>query len=235
MKIKIMKVKNGVFLFMALIGIWGFITTLSIFYLVMGIVFSLLSWPFVAEFVTGKPPKKWRETQSEYEKRLEQRAIEIAEQQKWTTVLKKILEINPTDNRVKLCGRAYDFKDIISCDLINESAEQIVTQTTGVNRRKVSLGKALIGVAVFGPTGAIIGGLAGKTKVNQKSVTTSSPICSKLQIIVTVTDFKSPVVHLNFINSNVYKNSNEYNKAFESATKVMATIQGIINKNNNYI
>lgn len=62
MKIKIMKVKNGVFLFMALIGIWGFITTLSIFYLVMGIVFSLLSWPFVAEFVTGKPPKKWRET-----------------------------------------------------------------------------------------------------------------------------------------------------------------------------
>lgn len=232
MKIKIMKVKNYVFLFMALMGIYGFITTLSIFHLVMGIVFSLLSWPFVAQLVTGKPPKKLRETQSEYEKRLEQRALEIAEQQKWTTVSKKILEINPTDNRAKLCGRVYDFKDIISCDLVNESGEEIVTQTTGVNKRKVSLGKALIGGAVFGLAGAIIGGAAGKTKVNQKSVTTSSPICSKLQIIVTVTDLESPVVYLNFISKNVYKNSNEYNKAFESATKVMATLQGIIHKNN---
>lgn len=232
MKIKIMKVKNYVFLFIALVGIYGFITTLSIFYLVIGIVFSLLSWPFVVEFATGKPPKKLRETQSEYEKRLEQRALEIAEQQKWTTVSKKTLEINSTDNRVKLHGRVYDFKDIISCDLVNESGEEIVTHTTGVNRRKVSLGKALIGGAVFGPAGAIIGGVAGKTKVNQKSVTTSSPICSKLQIIVTVTDLESPVVYLNFINKNVCKNSDEYNKAFESATKVMATLQGIIHKNN---
>lgn len=116
--------------------------------------------------------------------------------------------------------------------MVNESGEEIVTQTTGVNRRKISLGKALIGGAVFGPAGAIIGGIAGKTKINQKSVTTTSPVCSKLQIIVTVTDLKSPIVNLNFINSNVYKNSNEYNKAFESATKVMATLQGIVYKNN---
>ena len=232
MKIKIMKVKNYVFIFMALVGIYGFIATLSIFHLIIGIVFSMLSWPFVAELVTGKPPKKWRETQSEYENRLEQRALEIAEQQKWTIVLKKILEINPVDNRVKLRGRVYDFKDIISCDLINESGEQIVTQTKGVNRKKASLGKALIGGAVFGQAGAIIGGIAGKTKVNHTSVATNLPICIKLQIIVTVTDLESPVVHLNFINSNVYKNSDEYNKAFESATKVMATLQGIIHKNN---
>lgn len=232
MKFKIMKVKNWIFLFMAIIGMYGFITTLSIVHLIMGIVFSFLSWSFVVEFITGKLPKKWGETQIEYENRLEQRTRDIAEQQKWTIVSKNILEVNSTDNRVKLCGCVYDFKDIINCDLVNESGEEIVTQTTGVNRRKISLGKALIGGAVFGPAGAIIGGIAGKTKINQKSVTTTSPVCSKLQIIVTVTDLKSPIVNLNFINSNVYKNSNEYNKAFESATKVMATLQGIVYKNN---
>lgn len=225
------EVKNCIFLFIALVGIVSFITTLSVFSLIMGIIFSLLSWSFVFEFVTGKPPKKWRETQSEYENRLKQRAMDIVERQKWTIVLKNILEINTIDNRVKLRGRVYDFKDIINCDLINESGEEIVTETKGVNKRKPSLGKALVGGAIFGPAGAIIGGISGKKKVNQKSVTTSLPICSKLQIIVTVTDLKSPVVNLIFINGNVYKNSNEYNEAFESATKVMATLQGIIHKN----
>lgn len=231
-------IKKYIFLAIAAFSIYGFVTALRqenpgaiIVFLILGIIFSILSWSFVVELVTGKPPKKLGETQSQYEKRLEQRAKDIAERKKWTTIAKNIFEINQTDNRVKLCGCTYDFEDIIDCDLINESSEKIVTQTKGENRKKVSLGKALIGGTLFGAVGAIIGGSAGKTKVNQQSVTTNSPICNKLQIVVTVMNLESPVVYLNFIRRGVYKDSYQYNKAFELATKTLGILRGIIHKN----
>lgn len=231
--------KKYIFLIIAAASICGLISALQEgnsenikIYLITGIIFSLLSWSFVVELITGKPPKKLGETQNQYENRLKQRAKDIAERKKWTTISKNIFEINHEDNRVKLCGHIYDFKDIINCDLIDESGEEIVTKTKGENRKNVSLSKALIGGTFFGPLGAIIGGSAGKTKINERSVTTSSPICNKLQIIVTVMDPKSPIVNLNFINNKVYKNSFVYNKSFDSATKIMGILRGIIHKNN---
>lgn len=79
-------------------------------------------------------------------------------------------------NRAKI----YDYSQIIAFELMENG-------TTSVSG---GLGSALIGGALFGGVGAIVGGTVG-TKTHHTS-------CSSLQIKVTLNDIKNPTLYIKF-------------------------------------
>ena len=74
----------------------------------------------------------------------------------------------------------YDYSDILDYELIED----------GNSISKGGVGRAIVGGALFGGIGAIVGGSTGH---KQKS------ICSKLQVKITMNNMSYPTIYINFI------------------------------------
>lgn len=85
---------------------------------------------------------------------------------------------------------------------------------------KGGLGKALVGGAIFGVAGAIVGGTSKKT--NQ--------ICTQLQIKVKTKDSEHPVIYLNLINSSTKKDSWIYKQKSKQAQDIISKFKIIADK-----
>lgn len=90
----------------------------------------------------------------------------------------------------------------------------------GVSITKGGLGKALIGGALFGLAGAIVGGTSKRTK----------EICNKLEIKVTTRNPDNPVVYLNLINTEFKKNGLVYKQASKSVQDILSKFQIVIDE-----
>ena len=101
------------------------------------------------------------------------------------------------------------------CDILNyELLEDGNSISTG------GVGRALVGGALFGGVGAIVGGSTGHK---------SKQTCTRLQIKITLNDVNDPVKYINFINGSVRKDYYAYRQAFDSAQKVLSTLDIICN------
>jgi ribosomal protein L37AE/L43A len=103
----------------------------------------------------------------------------------------------------------YNYSDIVDFELL-EDGESIA---------KGGLGRALVGGALFGGTGAIVGGITGKRK--QKG------ICNSLKIKITVKDINNPVIYVNFITSSTKKDGMIYKSMIKDAQECLSTLQVI--------
>jgi len=110
----------------------------------------------------------------------------------------------------------YPYSSIVSFELLEDGEAKI----------SGGLGTALIGGALFGGVGAIVGGVTG-TK-------TSRDICKSLKIKVTVNNMNNPAVYLTFIDdtSGVEKRSSKYKRAYKLAHECLSVLQLICNIQN---
>ena len=101
--------------------------------------------------------------------------------------------------------RIYSYDDIVEYELLED----------GDTITKGGLGRALVGGAVFGGTGAIVGGVTGGKR--------SKKVINSLKIKITIDDFESPVVYIHLITSKSKANSFVYKTNFALAQEILST------------
>ena len=128
------------------------------------------------------------------------------------------------ENRNKICipkgimnkkidpSKIYDFKDILNYELLED----------GNSISKGGVGRAIVGGALLGGVGAIVGGATGH---KQKQT------CTKLQIKLTINSMNNPTAYINFISMETRKDNFAYKNAYNSAQKVLSTLDIICNPN----
>lgn len=123
----------------------------------------------------------------------------------------------------KKCPKVYNYSDIADFELL-EDGESIT---------KGGLGRALVGGALFGGVGAVVGGVTGHKK--------NKPICDSLRIKITVNDMNNPAVYINFVETKTKKDGFLYKALYKSAQECLSTLQLVCNgvkpteENNNTI
>lgn len=111
--------------------------------------------------------------------------------------------------------KIYNFSDISSYELIEDNDTII----------KGGLGRAVVGGALLGGVGAIVGGTTGK-KTSKKQI-------NKLYVKITVNDFNNPVVMIKIINTPTKSNSLTYSAAFKSAQEILSLVELMFKQCNN--
>jgi hypothetical protein len=121
-------------------------------------------------------------------------------------------------NNYKYQGKAYKYSEILQSEIVEDG--ESITKTSRVSQ----IGGALIGGAVAGGIGAIVGGLSGTKK------TTDSVRKITLQIIVD--DISKPIRTITFLNKSytLKKASVEYKEAYKKANHWHNLISVIIKK-----
>lgn len=129
---------------------------------------------------------------------------------------KSILAIIQSNNL-----KMIPFKDIISSEIIKDDVS--ITKTS----RGSQIGGALVGAAIAGGLGALIGGLSG-TKASHNEV-------KKLQLQITVDDLINPVYTITFLNSDkpIKTDDNNYLSIEKELIHWHKLLSVIINRNEN--
>ena len=114
----------------------------------------------------------------------------------------------------------YRYSDIVCFELI-ENGESVVSG---------GLGRALVGGALFGGVGAVVGGVTGGKK--------SASICKNMQIKVTVNNINNPVVYIMFYTDSadpwgLRKDDKKYVRLFASAQECLSIFQLICESKKN--
>ena len=104
----------------------------------------------------------------------------------------------------------YSFEDLVSYELI-------VNNQTVVSG---GVGQALVAGAMFGPIGAVAGGIVSKRKSTSKIL--------NMTVRVTSNDFNKPVVFIDLIRKPVKNTSKEYKEAVENAQRIMGALDVIV-------
>ncbi len=84
------------------------------------------------------------------------------------------------------------------------------------------VGRAIVGGALFGGVGAIVGGSTG----HKQKVT-----CSKLQIKITMNNMDIPIVYINFIESETKKDGALYKQLYTQAQEALSLLSIIAESN----
>lgn len=84
------------------------------------------------------------------------------------------------------------------------------------------LGRALIGGALFGGTGAIVGGITGRK--------TNKSVCNSLKLKITINDFNNPTVYVNFVEHSTKRDGLIFKSKFEDAQECLSTLQLICDR-----
>lgn len=114
----------------------------------------------------------------------------------------KTFKINPT---------IYEFSQIISYELYEDNS----TIMSG------GVGRAIIGDALFGRVGAVIGVATRK----------SQNICSNMEIVITLKDEYHPVATIKLIESDTNRNSEKYKTAIKEARNIISKLDNITHAN----
>lgn len=104
----------------------------------------------------------------------------------------------------------YDYSSIIDFELLED----------GNSIEKGGIGRALVGGALFGGVGAIVGGNTGHKHKRT---------CSKLQIKITQNDISIPAIYVDFISTETKKTSSIYTTAYQFAQEAMSVLNIITN------
>ena len=107
----------------------------------------------------------------------------------------------------------YNYSDILEYELLED----------GDTLTKGGLGRAVIGGALFGGVGAIVGGVTGGKK--QKKIVTS------MSIKITTKNMDAPTIYINFITGKTKTNSSIYKAATYCAQETLSTLAQIVAQN----
>ena len=127
------------------------------------------------------------------------------------------LEVDEANELFKLNGHIYEYSNLLGFEMVEDGGTVV----------KTGLGRAVGGGFLFGPVGALVGGMSGKKK--------SSKTCYSLQISIGLRDTFMDTEYLDFINLEEKKavgtDSKEYRRAMADAQECMDALQAIGNIN----
>lgn len=106
----------------------------------------------------------------------------------------------------------YKYSDILDYELLED----------GNSISKGGVGRAIVGAALFGSVGAIVGGSTGHKQQGT---------CSKLQIKITMNSMDIPTVYINFIESETKKNGIIYEELYTQAQEALSLLNIIVQSN----
>lgn len=115
------------------------------------------------------------------------------------------LYINENDKKVLINNHEYNFKDIISADLMEDEKEY----TNSYARKSALSNKSFYGSS------------------------STTKFCTKLQIKIVLNSMTNPQEYITFINKRTWKSRKKYKNAYDMAQKFLSTLQVIINNNKN--
>ena len=101
----------------------------------------------------------------------------------------------------------YSYDDIVDFELLEDGSSII----------KGSVGSAIVGAALFGGVGAVVGSATGKKKIKQT--------CTNLMVKITVNNMTAPVEYIKLISSTTSKNSMIYRGAYQDAQQIISLLQ----------
>ena len=125
------------------------------------------------------------------------------ENKKWTIpqgLIKKTINSN----------KIFSYNDILSYELIED----------GNSISKGGIGRAIVGGALFGGVGAIVGGSTGH---KQKQT------CTKLQIKITLNNIDNPIEYITFISTETKKDSFVYSNSYNVAQQILSMLEIVCN------
>lgn len=129
----------------------------------------------------------------------------------WFDDINKLVKISPKSNKNVIC---YD--EIIDFKVIEDN--NVVTKSGAAS--------AIGGGLIFGPAGAIVGGLFSRGKKKKE-------IVEKLQIIIIEKDHSTSTI--NFLSTKTKRSSFVFKVSYESFLKVGSKLEDIINNDNKNI
>ena len=106
----------------------------------------------------------------------------------------------------------HSYDDIVDFELLED----------GTSVTKGGLGRAAVGGILFGSTGAIVGGVTGGKKAQQK--------CTSLMVKITVNDMRSPAEYIKLISAPTDKSGFIYKGAYQNAQQIISILQVICNQ-----
>lgn len=131
--------------------------------------------------------------------------IEFDDNQKKWLILSPILGKRDKSN-------VYKYSDIDDFELLED----------GESMSQGGLGRALVGGALFGGAGAVVGGVTGKRK--------NKEVCNSLKIKITLRDINNPVVYIAFLNTATKKEGFIYKTHYQLAHECLSVFQLICDK-----
>lgn len=117
--------------------------------------------------------------------------------------LENVIYIYESTKKIFIKGKEYSFEDILSVSLLEEG--RFTTKS------KNTISRGLVGGAIAGPAGAVIGGTTGRK--DTKTI-------YDYTVCITVKDLQNPTITFNF-----------YNNSIELANKLVGLINNIIDIN----
>jgi Ca2+/Na+ antiporter len=106
-----------------------------------------------------------------------------------------VIHVHEAAKHVYICGKSYDFKDVISCTfsdsptVIKGAVKAVTKSNTGS-----TVGRAIVGDVIAGPAGAIIGGTTGKktTEFQQENDRT----VHNYTVIINMNSIANPILRI---------------------------------------
>ena len=118
-------------------------------------------------------------------------------------------------NKIILLGKEFDFKDILSC---NMTADSRVIGGSEINTNNASMvGRAVVGAALAGPVGGVVGAVTSTKEVRNKTV----GVCHDYTIVVYMNSISDPSMKIHV----------GYNT--QATNDIMGVLNVIISRNNN--
>lgn len=144
--------------------------------------------------------------------------IKKLEKARWDTYCNGF-EFSLIEGKVRINGTESIFSNIQGADINAQYSYRFITTQNGKSKKHVSIGGALVGNAILGPTGAIIGGVGlGKTTSKSQAVSNSIPTCNHIGVIVSLKGFKNEIV---LLSSTVDQSSSTFKNAYNKAQKTV--------------
>lgn len=115
------------------------------------------------------------------------------------------LYVNENDKKILVNNHEYNFKDVISAELIEDEKEY----TNSYARQSALSNKSFYGSS------------------------STTKFCTKMQLKIVLNSMTSPQEYITFINKRTWKTRKKYKEAYDIAQKFLSTLQVIINNNKN--
>lgn len=172
--------------------------------------------------------KKLQQLQNNREKEIQRISNE-----RWKNVENSAFSYNLTEGKIIVNGLTYLFSDIKSAEIVKQDSFRTVTNTTETGQHKskkhVSIGGGVLGAAIAGPVGAVVGGtvLGKKTSKGTKNTVTNSneiPTCYHIGVNINLKGFNTEIV---LLSKMVDQSSDIYNKMFNNAQLIIDTLRNL--------